>query len=136
MRLFNTLTRQQEEFAPLRDNTVRMYTCGLTVYARGHIGNFRTFVCTDVLRRALKYVGGWRMRHVINFTDVDDKTIAGAQREGLSLRDYTDQYVEAFRQDAAALGIEPVEETPRATDQANLEAMARMIQQIEERGHT
>jgi cysteinyl-tRNA synthetase len=113
-----------------------MYTCGLTVYARGHIGNFRTFVCVDVLRRALKYVGGWKMRHVMNFTDVDDKTIAGAQREGLGLREYTEKYVEAFREDAARLGIEPVEETPRATDQANLDAMAQMIQQLEARGHT
>jgi cysteinyl-tRNA synthetase len=136
MRLYNTLTRQQEAFEPLREGTVRMYTCGLTVYARGHIGNFRTFVCVDVLRRALKYVGGWKMRHVMNFTDVDDKTIAGAQREGLGLREYTDKYVEAFREDAARLGIEPVEETPRATDQANLDAMAQMIQQLEARGHT
>jgi cysteinyl-tRNA synthetase len=136
MRLYNTLTRQQETFEPLRDGTVRMYTCGLTVYARGHIGNFRTFVCVDVLRRALKYVGGWQMRHVMNFTDVDDKTIAGAEREGLGLREYTDRYVEAFREDAARLGIEPVEETPRATDPANLDAMARMIQQLEARGHT
>ena len=136
MRLYNTLTRQPETFEPLRDGTVRMYTCGLTVYARGHIGNFRTFVCVDVLRRTLKYVGGWKMRHVMNFTDVDDKTILGAQREGKGLREYTDQYVEAFRADAAQLGIEPVEETPRATDQANLDAMAKMIQQLEERGHT
>ena len=82
MRLYNTLTRQQEDFAPARDNTVRMYTCGLTVYARGHIGNFRTFVCVDVLRRALKYVAGYDMHHVMNFTDVDDKTIAGAAKAG------------------------------------------------------
>jgi cysteinyl-tRNA synthetase len=136
MRLYNTLTRQQETFEPLREGTVRMYTCGLTVYARGHIGNFRTFVCVDVLRRALKHVGGWQMRHVMNFTDVDDKTIAGAQREGVGLREYTDRYVEAFREDAATLGIEPVEETPRATDQANLDAMAQMVQQLEARGHT
>ena len=78
MRLYNTLTRQVEAFAPARDHTVRMYTCGLTVYARGHIGNFRTFVCVDVLRRALKYVAGYKMHHVMNFTDVDDKTITGA----------------------------------------------------------
>src|SRR4030095_10504775 len=110
MRLYNTLTRQQEPFTPLRDGTVRMYTCGLTVYARGHIGNFRTFVCVDVLRRALKYVGGCRMREVVNFTDVDDKTIAGAQREGVSLREYTDRYIAAFYEDAEALGIEKVEE--------------------------
>ena len=136
MRLYNTLTRQPEPFEPLRDGTVRMYTCGLTVYARGHIGNFRTFVCVDVLRRALKYIGGWRMRHVMNFTDVDDKTIAGAEREGVGLREYTDRYIAAFREDAARLGIEPVEETPRATDEANLQAMADMIRQLEARGHT
>ena len=136
MRLYNTLTRQQEPFTPLRNGTVRMYTCGLTVYARGHIGNFRTFVSVDVLRRALKHVGGWKMHHVMNFTDVDDKTIIGAQKAGMDLRQYTDQYIEAFREDAARLGIEPVEETPRATDEANLEAMARMIRQLEANGHT
>ncbi len=136
MRLYNTLSRQLEEFVPSRDNTVRMYTCGLTVYARGHIGNFRTFVCVDVLRRALKYVAGYKMHHVMNFTDVDDKTILGAARAGLPLREYTDQYITAFRDDAAALGIEPVEETPRATDEANLKAMADMINTLGERGHT
>src|SRR5262245_33828804 len=136
MRLYNTLTRQVEAFAPLRDNTVRMYTCGLTVYARGHIGNFRTFVSVDVLRRALKYVAGYKMHHVMNFTDVDDKTIVGAAKAGLPLRDYTDQYIAAFRQDALALGIEPVEDTPRATDEANLKAMADMINALGQRGHT
>ena len=75
MRLYNTLTRQEEEFTPLHDGTVRMYTCGLTVYARGHIGNFRTFVALDALRRTLKHVGGFDVRQVMNFTDVDDRTI-------------------------------------------------------------
>ena len=125
MRLYNTLTRQLEEFVPPRDGTVRMYTCGLTVYARGHIGNFRTFVCVDVLRRALKYVAGYKMHHVMNFTDVDDKTIVGAAKAGLPLREYTDQYIKAFREDAAALGIEPVEDTPRATDPENLDGDGR-----------
>ncbi len=136
MRLYNTLTRQLEAFVPLRDNTVRMYTCGLTVYARGHIGNFRTFVCVDVLRRALKYVAGYRMHHVMNFTDVDDKTIIGSAKAGLPLREYTDQYIQAFHADAQALGIEPVEDTPRATDDANLKAMADMINALGQRGHT
>jgi cysteinyl-tRNA synthetase len=136
MRLYNTLTRQQEAFAPRVDNTVRMYTCGLTVYARGHIGNFRTFVSVDVLRRALKYVAGYKMHHVMNFTDVDDKTIIGSAKAGMPLREYTDQYIKAFREDAAALGIEPVEDTPRATDDANLKAMADMINALDERGHT
>ena len=136
MRLYNTLTRQEEDFAPLTDATVRMYTCGLTVYARGHIGNFRTFVCMDILRRTLRYIGGWKMRHVTNFTDVDDRTIAGAQHEGLPLREYTDRFIVAFFEDAAALGLERVEENPRATDEANLQAMADVIRALTERGHT
>jgi len=136
MRLYNTLTRQVEPFEPLRDGTVRMYTCGLTVYNRGHIGNFRTFVCIDVLRRTLKYLAGFRMRQVMNFTDVDDRTIAGARQAGMPLREYTDQYIAAFREDAASLGLEPVEEMPRATDEANLQAMADLIQALERNGHT
>ncbi len=127
LRLYNTLTRREEEFHPGPDDTVRMYTCGLTVYARGHIGNFRTFICTDVLRRTLRHLLGYRMTHVMNYTDVDDRTIAGAQKEGLDLRAYTDKYIEMFREDAQALGLEQVEETPRATDEANLRAMASMI---------
>src|SRR6266508_2839807 len=118
MRLYNTLTRREEPFAPSQDHTVRMYTCGLTVYARGHIGNFRTFVCLDVLRRTLKYLLGYRVKQVMNFTDVDDRTIAGAQKPAMDLRAYTDQYVAAFRDDARALGLEEGEETPRATDDA------------------
>src|SRR6476659_7147467 len=106
MRLYNTLTRKEEIFEPGPGNTVRMYTCGLTVYARGHIGNFRTFVCIDVLRRTLKHLLGFEMRHVMNFTDVDDRTIAGARKAGMDLRPYTDQYIAAFREDARALGME------------------------------
>jgi cysteinyl-tRNA synthetase len=136
MRLYNTLTRQEEPFAPARDGIVRMYTCGLTVYSRGHIGNFRTFVCLDVLRRTLRYVCGWPMRQVMNFTDVDDRTIAGAQKAGMDLRAYTDQFIEAFKKDAAALGLEPVEDNPRATDEANLKAMAELVVALEKNGHT
>src|SRR2546427_557494 len=117
-------------------NTVRMYTCRLTTYARGHIGNFRTFICLDVLRRTLKYLGGYRVRQVMNFTDVDDRTIAGAQKAGMDLRTYTEQYITAFREDARALGLEDVEETPRATDTANLRAMADMIAALDKNGHT
>jgi cysteinyl-tRNA synthetase len=113
-----------------------MYTCGLTVYNRGHIGNFRTFVCLDVLRRALKYHCGYAMRQVMNFTDVDDRTIAGAQRAGLPLREYTDQFIAAFRDDARTLGLEAVEETPRATDEANLRAMTDVIAALDRNGHT
>jgi cysteinyl-tRNA synthetase len=136
MRLYNTLTRREEEFTPSRDRTVRMYTCGLTVYARGHIGNFRTFVSLDVLRRALKYEAGFGVRQVMNFTDVDDRTIAEAQKAGVPLRDYTSRYVDAFRKDAAALGLEAVEETPRATDDENVAAMGNTIKALEQNGHT
>jgi cysteinyl-tRNA synthetase len=136
MRLYNSLTRQDEDFAPGDGKTVRMYTCGLTVYNRGHIGNFRTFVCLDVLRRTLEYVCGWPVRQVMNFTDVDDRTILGAEKAGQPLREYTDQYITLFREDAAALGLEPVEENPRATDEANLLAMADLVKALERNGHT
>ena len=136
LRLYNTLTRQDEPFTPARDNLVRMYACGLTVYARGHIGNFRTFVCIDVLRRTLKYVCGYDVQGVINYTDVDDKTIAGAAQAGLPLREYTTQWIEAFREDAARLGIETPEAMPRATDEPNLRAMTEMIAALERHGHT
>src|SRR5580765_5588328 len=136
MRLYNTLTRREEDFAPGPDNSVRIYTCGLTVYARGHIGNFRTFICVDVLRRALRHLLGYQVRQVMNFTDVDDRTIIGAQKAGMELRAYTDQYITMFRDDARALGLEEVEERPRATDAANLRAMADLIASLETRGHT
>jgi cysteinyl-tRNA synthetase len=136
LRLFNTLTRTDDAFAPGPDNSVRMYTCGLTVYARGHVGNFRTFVCVDVLRRTLRHLLGYRVQHVMNFTDVDDRTIAGAQKAGIELRAYTDQYIQAFLEDSRALGLEVVEEMPRATDAANIQAMADLIAALDAKGHT
>lgn len=136
LRLYNTLTRQEEPFAPARDNTVRMYACGLTVYGRGHVGNFRYFTCIDVLRRTLKYLCGYAVREVINYTDVDDKTIAGAEKAGTPLREYTDQWIRAFREDAARLGLELPEETPRATDEENLRAMTDLVLALERNGHT
>src|SRR5215212_7568701 len=136
LRLYNTLTRKEEAFAPAQDNTVRMYVCGPTVYARAHIGNFRTYVCVDVLRRTLQHVCGYRMREAINYTDVDDKTIAGAQKAGMPLREYCEQWIAAFREDNEQLGIEMPEETPRATDEASLRAMGEVIAALERHGHT
>jgi cysteinyl-tRNA synthetase len=133
MRIFNTLTRSEEEFTPPPDRVVRMYTCGLTVYSRGHIGNFRTFVALDVLRRALEFEG-CTVRQVRNFTDVDDRTIAESVKSGRPLREYTQQFVDAFQRDASALGLEPVEFTPRATE--HIDAMAGMIRALEKNGHT
>ena len=135
LRLYNTLTRQEEPFAPVGDE-VRVYACGPTVYARAHIGNFRTFVCLDVLRRTLRHVCGYAVRQAVNFTDVDDKTIAGAQQAGMPLREYTDQWIGAFREDTAQLGLEQPEEMPRATDEENLRAMSDMILALERNGHT
>jgi cysteinyl-tRNA synthetase len=133
VRLFNTLTRREEDFTPANDKVVRMYTCGLTVYARGHIGNFRTFVALDVLRRALEFEG-YVVQQVRNYTDVDDRTIAESVKAGKPLREYTQQFVDAFERDAVALGLEPVEYTPRATD--HIPAMAGMIRALEHNGHT
>ena len=136
LRLYNTLTRQDEPFAPIDGKTARVYACGPTVYARAHIGNFRTFVCLDVLRRTLKYLCGHEVRQVVNYTDVDDKTIAGAQQAGVPLREYTERWITVFRQDAAQLGIEDAEATPRATDEENLQAMSDMIMALDRNGHT
>ena len=136
LRLYNTLSRHEEAFAPARNNTVRMYACGLTVYARGHIGNFRTFVCVDVLRRTLKYLCGHTVDGVMNYTDVDDKTIAGSVKAGKPLREYTEEWVNAFRSDVEILGIEMPEHTPRATDDANMQAMCDMVMALERNGHT
>jgi cysteinyl-tRNA synthetase len=134
--LYNTLSRQEEPFSPLNGNTIRIYGCGPTVYARAHIGNFRTFVCLDVLRRTLKYVCGHDVRQVVNYTDVDDKTIAGAQQAGVPLREYTEKWIEVFREDSTQLGIETPEEMPRATDEHNLQAMGEMIADLDRNGHT
>ena len=113
-----------------------MYACGLTVYSRGHIGNFRTFVAVDVLRRTLRHLEHYEVRHVVNFTDVDDRTIAGSQKAGKPLREYTNQWIDAFLEDSRALGLEDVEERPRATDEENLESMAQLVRALEKNGHT
>ena len=136
MRLYNTLSRREEDFAPSHGHDVRLYACGLTVYARGHIGNFRTFVAVDLLRRALKYFAGYGVRQVMNFTDVDDRTILESQKANVPLREYTGRYIAAFLEDATALGLEPVEENPRATDDENIRAMGETIKALEARGHT
>ncbi len=136
MRLYNTMSRREEAFAPSENGLVRMYACGLTVYSRGHIGNFRTFVAVDLLRRVLEHLAGYRVRHVVNFTDVDDRTIAGAEKGGMPLREYTNQFIDAFLEDARALGLEEVEERPRATDRENLDAMGALVRALDANGHT
>jgi len=95
LRFYNTLTRRLEEFTPLEANHARVYTCGPTVYNFAHIGNLRTFLFEDILRRTLGLFG-FRVTQVMNLTDIDDKTIDGANAAGLTLREFTDPFVEAF----------------------------------------
>ncbi len=133
MKLHNTLGRRVEELVPLEKGHVRMYTCGPTVYNVAHIGNLRTFVFEDVLRRAL-LATGLRVTQVMNLTDVDDKTIRGAAAEGLSLPDFTEKYAKEFFRDIATLNVQPAEHYPRATD--HIPAMIALIERLRERGHT
>src|SRR5215831_15822298 len=104
MLLFNTEKRALQEVAPLDKKTIRMYTCGPTVYNFAHIGNFRTYVFEDLLRRTIKYFG-WKVHQVMNLTDVDDKTLKGAIEQGITLDEFTAPFKEAFFEDIAILGI-------------------------------
>ena len=133
VRFFNTLGRRVDELAPLEAGHVRMYTCGPTVYNVVHIGNLRTFLFEDVLRRHF-LASGLRVTQIMNLTDVDDKTIRGAAQAGLQLDDFTAKYIEAFFKDIAALGIEKAERYPRATE--HIPEMIAMIERLKERGHT
>jgi cysteinyl-tRNA synthetase len=132
VRFFNTLGRRLEPFEPLRAGKVGLYTCGPTVYNHVHIGNLRTFLFEDLLKRALVHLG-YDVRHVMNLTDVDDKTIRGAQERGVSLDELTAPYIDSFFADLRTLGVVPADEYPRAT--RHLEEMQAMIAALIERGH-
>jgi cysteinyl-tRNA synthetase len=112
---FNTLTRKKEVFKPLEDGRVKMYTCGPTVYDFAHIGNFRAFLFEDLFKRWLGY-RNFKVTHIMNLTDIDDKTIKGSQRQGISLSQFTDFYVHAFFEDIKALNIQFADLYPKATD--------------------
>ena len=133
IQFLNTLSGKKEAFVPLAAPEVRMYTCGPTVYDYAHIGNYRTFVFQDILRRFLK-LRGFRLQHVMNLTDVDDRIIANAAAQGVSIRDYTEKYAQAFFEDCKALSIEAPEYWIRATD--NIDAMVQLIQRLQERTYT
>ena len=127
IRFFNTLSGKLEEFKPLRKGEVTLYACGPTVYSYAHIGNFRTFVFEDLLRRFLEYKG-YQVKHVMNITDVDDKTIAGAAREGKALNDFTTTYARAFNEDLEVLNILKPTLEPKAT--AEISAMVKLIERL------
>ena len=129
--LYNTLSNRVEPFVPLEEGRVRMYTCGPTVYDYAHIGNYRTFLFSDILRRHLRR-SGYELCHVMNLTDVDDKTIRNAEAAGMSLREYTDQYIAAFWEDMQTLRAERPEIIARATD--HIPDMVKTIRELEERG--
>src|SRR6266700_2584886 len=133
IRFHNTLTDRTEPFVPLVKGEVSTYTCGPTVYDFAHIGNFRTFVFQDVLRRCLKS-RGYRVIQVMNLTDVDDRIIQKAAAAGVSIREYTDKYIQAYMDDRSALNLEPPEHVARATE--HIDEMVELIQRLTAKGFT
>ncbi len=130
-RLYNTLSRQVEPFAPADGSTVRMYTCGPTVYNPAHLGNFRTFLFEDLMRRVLA-LRGWKVHQVMNLTDVDDKIIKRAKEQGKTIRQVTEPVIEIFHADREYLRIQPAEAYPKATD--FIPQMIALVERLVERG--
>ena len=133
LRFYNTLTQTAEPFAPLSGNVVRMYTCGPTVYNYAHIGNFRSFVFPDILRRWLR-ARGYTLDHVMNITDVEDKIIRDSAAAGKSIAEFTEVYTQAFLEDTAALRLERPERIVKATE--HIPEMVAAIQTLEQHGYT
>jgi cysteinyl-tRNA synthetase len=133
LRFYNTLTQTVEPFAPLSGNVVRMYTCGPTVYNFAHIGNFRSFIFPDILRRWLR-ARGYTLDHVMNITDVEDKIIRDSAAAGKSIAEFTEVYTQAFFEDTAALRLERPERIVKATE--HIPEMVSAIQTLEQRGYT
>lgn len=132
MKLYNTLTREKQEFVPLEEGKVKMYSCGPTVYNYFHIGNARPFIIFDTLRRYLEY-RGYQVSFVQNFTDVDDKMIAKANEEGITVKELADRYIAEYFTDAQGLGIEKATVHPRATE--NIDGIIDLIRTLEEKGY-
>ena len=132
LNLFNTLTRRKESFIPIEEGKVRLYTCGPTVYNYAHIGNFRAFLFEDLLKRWLDHYG-FKVTHVMNITDVDDKTIKGSQKQGIPLQQYTAHYTEAFFDDIKALNMKLADFYPRATE--HIPEMTALIQKLMGKGY-
>ena len=131
MNVYNSISRQLEELKPLENNTVRLYTCGPTVYNYAHIGNFRAYMFEDILRRTIQF-NGMNIRQVMNLTDVDDKTIRGSRAAGIPLCEYTKKYKDAFFEDLKKLNIQPAEVYPAATD--HIPEMISLISSLVEKG--
>jgi cysteinyl-tRNA synthetase len=132
LKFYNTLSGQVEEFRPMVEGEVRMYFCGPTVWDYGHIGNFRSNIFTDILSRYLRFKG-YRVTHVMNITDVEDRIIALSQKNNVTIDEYTAKYIEALWEDFDALGLARPDIVPRATRHIN--EMVSLIERLEERGH-
>jgi len=132
IRFFNTLTRRKEAFIPIEEGKVGMYTCGPTVYDYAHIGNFRAFLFEDLLKRWLEY-RGYKVTHVMNLTDVDDKTIKGSQKQHIPLGQYTEHYANAFFEDIKALNIKLADHYPKAT--SHIPEMVVLVKTLIQNGY-
>lgn len=132
LKLYNTLNKKVEEFQPLTKGFVGMYSCGPTVYDYVHIGNLRAYVFVDLLKRYLKF-SGYEVRHVMNITDVDDKTIKRSQSQGKSLKEFTEFYYQEFLKNIESMNIVPADILPKATDHINL--MVKMIEALKDKGY-
>src|SRR3989338_3707914 len=131
LKFYNTLTREKEVFSPLHPPNVTFYSCGPTVYNYPHIGNYRAYIFADTLKRVLTYEG-YNVKHIMNLTDVDDKTIRDSQKEGKTLKEFTEFYTKEFYKDIKALNILPPSKFTKATDYIN--EMAEIIKKLLEKG--
>ncbi|MFH1511555.1 MAG: class I tRNA ligase family protein, partial [Candidatus Woesearchaeota archaeon] len=133
VKICNTLTKKKEAFKAINDKLVGMYSCGPTVYNYAHIGNWRSFIFADVLKRYLKY-RGYSVNHVMNITDVDDKTIRDSKKEGKTLKEFTEFYTEEFFKDMKQLNIEMPDIVPKATE--TIPEMIQLIKRLRDNNHT
>ena len=133
IKFYNTIDRKKVNFTPMVDGKISLYTCGPTVYNFAHIGNFRAYIFEDLLRRTLEFCD-YEVLHVMNLTDIDDKTINKANLEKIPLKEFTDKYIAAFYEDVEALNILPAHHYPRATE--FIDGMIGMIQDLESKGYT
>lgn len=132
MRIYNTLTRQKQEFIPIDKNEVKMYSCGPTVYDYFHIGNARPFIVFDTMRRYLEY-SGYKVKFVQNFTDIDDKMIKRANEEGITVKELGDRFIAEYFKDAQAIGVNKATIHPKATE--NIDAIIEVIKKLEDNGY-
>ena len=131
LKLYNSLARKKQDFKPLKKNEVTIYSCGPTVYGKPHIGNLSSFLTADLLKRYLEF-SSYRVHHVMNLTDVDDKTILGSIKAGVNLETYTKPYIEDFFKNLKVLNIKPADHYPKATEY--IPQIVEMTQKLMEKG--